>query len=107
MLVQDRTRKSLVVLMTLPFALLLPVVFWRQRRPVKGHVVFSLHLYAFLLLIFCLSQVAAKCGSVLGLGGLESARVDDVLSVVNMLACALYLYAAIKSMYGATGLYGR
>jgi Protein of unknown function (DUF3667) len=95
--------KSLIVLMTLPFALLLPLVFWRQRCPVMGHVVFSLHLYTFLLLVFCLALVAARGSAALGLGGLESPRVDHVLSVVNMLACALYLYAAIGPMYGARG----
>jgi hypothetical protein len=95
--------KSLIVLMTLPFALLLALVFWRQRRPVMGDVVFSLHLYTFLLLFFCVALVAAKCSAALGFGGLDSPRIDNVLSVVNILACALYLYAAIGPMYGATG----
>jgi hypothetical protein len=42
--------KSLIVLMTMPFALLLPLVFFRERRPFMAHMVFSLHLYTFLLL---------------------------------------------------------
>jgi hypothetical protein len=95
--------KSLIVLMTLPFALLLPLVFWRPRRPVMAHVVFSLHLYTFLLLIFCLALLTAKLSAALGFGGLESRQVDNVLSVVNVVACALYLYAAIGRMYGASG----
>src|SRR5882724_243800 len=37
--------KSLIVLMTMPFALLLPLVFLRERRPLMAHLVFSLHLY--------------------------------------------------------------
>lgn len=47
--------KSLIILMVLPFALLLPLVFFRNRQPFMAHVVFSLHLYAFLLLLFCVS----------------------------------------------------
>lgn len=96
--------KSLIILMTLPFAVLLPLVFWRRHRPVMAHVVFSVHLYTFLLLFFCLALVAAKLSALLGFGGLESARVDNVLSIVNVVACALYLYAAIGPVYGATGV---
>jgi len=95
--------KSLIVLMTVPFALLLPVVFFRERRPFMAHVVFSLHLYTFLLLLFCLALLAAKASALLGLGGLESASVDNVLSVANLAACILYIYLAIGPAYGATG----
>ena len=95
--------KSLIVLMTLPFALLLPLVFWRPRRPVMAHVVFSLHLYTFLLLFFCLALLAARLSAALGFGGLESPQVDNVLSVINVAACALYLYAAIGPAYGTRG----
>ena len=96
--------KSLVVLMTLPFALILPLVFVRQRRPFMTHVVFSLHLYSFLLLLFCAALVAARISALLGFGGLDVAIVDDVLSVANLAACALYLYLAIGVVYATTGL---
>jgi hypothetical protein len=36
--------KSFILLMTVPFALLLPLAFLRDRRPFMTHVVFSLHL---------------------------------------------------------------
>jgi len=52
--------KSLIVLMTIPFALLLPLVFYRRHRPFMLHVVFSVHLYTFLLLLFCAAMLAAK-----------------------------------------------
>ena len=52
--------KSLILLMTVPFALLLPLAFLRERRPFMVHVVFSLHLYTFLLLVFCVALLAAK-----------------------------------------------
>ena len=41
--------------MVLSFALLAPMMFYRSRRPFVAHVVFSLHLYAFLLLLFCVA----------------------------------------------------
>jgi hypothetical protein len=95
--------KSLIVLMTIPFALLLPLVFLRARRPFMLHVVFSLHLYTFLLLLFCVALLAAKASELIGIGGLDVPAVDTILSVVNLLACALYLYFAIGRTYGATG----
>lgn len=95
--------KSLIVLMTMPFALLLPLVIVRGRRPFMAHVVFSLHLYTFLLLLFSAALVAARISAWLGGGGLDSPRVDTVLSVINLAACAFYLYVAIGPVYGARG----
>jgi len=95
--------KSLILLMALPFALLLPMAFLRARRPFMVHVAFSLHLYTFLLLLFCVALLAAKLSALLGLGGLDSPMVDDVLSVANLAACALYIYLAIAPVYGAAG----
>ena len=95
--------KSLIFLMTLPFAVLLALIFFRQRRPFMTHMAFSFHLYAFLLLVFCVALVAAKASALLGWGGLEAPMVDNVLSVANLVACALYLYLAIGPVYDATG----
>ena len=96
--------KSLIILMTAPFALLLPLVFLRERRPFMTHVVFSLHLYSFLLLLFCFALLAAALSGVLGFGDLRTAAVDNVLSVINLAGCALYIYLAIGPVYGATGV---
>lgn len=95
--------KSLIILMTVPFAMLLPLVFVRARRPFMTHVVFSLHLYAFLLLLFCFALLAASVSAWLGSGGLETSRVDNVLSVFNLIACGLYLYFAIGPIYESAG----
>jgi Protein of unknown function (DUF3667) len=95
--------KSLILLMTLPFALLLPVAFFRERRPFMTHVAFSLHLYTFLLLLFCVALLAAKLSAWLGFGGLDAPRVDNLLSVANVIACAVYIHLAIGPVYGATG----
>jgi Protein of unknown function (DUF3667) len=95
--------KSLILLMTMPFALLLPLAFFGERRPFMTHLAFSLHLYTFLLLLFCVALLAAKLSALLGFGGLDAPLVDNVLSVANLAACAVYIYLAIGPVYGATG----
>jgi hypothetical protein len=95
--------KSLILLMALFFALFLPLAFYREQRPFMTHVVFSLHLYTFLLLLFCLALLLAKLSALLGLGGLDTPMVDNMLSVANLAACAVYLHLAIRPVYGAAG----
>jgi hypothetical protein len=96
--------KSLIVLMTVPFALLLPLMCYRAHRPLMVHVVFSLHHYTFLLLLFCAALLAAKLSALLGGGGLDSPGVDNVLTAINLAVCAAYLYTAIGPVYGASGV---
>lgn len=96
--------KSLILLMALLFSLFLPVAFLRERRPFMTHVVFSLHLYTFLLLLFCVALLAARVSAWLGHGGLDTPAVDNVLSVVNLAACAVYLHLASGPVYGTAGL---
>jgi uncharacterized protein DUF3667 len=95
--------KSLILLMAVVFAAFLPLAFVRERRPFMTHVVFALHLYTFLLIVFCAALVAAKLSGPLGLGGLDAPMVDNVLSVANLAACALYIWMAIGPVYGARG----
>ena len=68
------------------------------------HVVFSLHLYTFLLLLFSLALLAAKASALAGWGGLDAPGVDNVLTAVNLVACWSYLYFAIAVVYGSSGL---
>ena len=96
--------KSLILLMTLPFALLLPLAFFGERRPFMTHVVFSLHLYTFLLLLFCVALLLSKASALLGFGGLDTPMVDNVLSIANLAMCAAYIYVAIGPVYEATGV---
>jgi len=49
----DVNAKSLVILLVLPFTLLLIPLFAGSRRPFVTHLVFALHLQAFLLLCTC------------------------------------------------------
>ncbi len=95
--------KSLVILMVLAFAALLPIVFLRSRRPFAVHVVFSLHLYAFLLLLFCAALAVEAVDLLLGGGGLQSPLLDKTVSLVNLACCAVYLHVAIGRVYGAAG----
>jgi hypothetical protein len=95
--------KSLIVLMTIPFMALLPLVFLRERRPFMLHAIFSIHLYTFLLLLFCVALLVAKGSEWAGAGGLDTPVVDNVLSVLNLAACALYLYLAIGPVYCTRG----
>ncbi len=95
--------KSLVVLMSFAFSLLLPVVFLREKRPFMLHVVFSLHFYAFLLLLMSASLLVAGLSAFLGFGGIEAAAVDSVLSVAMLLICTAYIYRAIEPVYESQG----
>lgn len=96
--------KSLILLMAFAFSLLLPLPFLRERRPFMTHVVFSLHLYTFLLLLFCIALLLSKASALLGFGGLDNPMVDNALSVVNLTGCAVYIHLAIRRVYGATGV---
>ena len=69
------------------------------------HVVFALHLYTFLLLLFCIALLAAKLSALLGFGRSRyTPMVDNVLSAINLAACAVYIYLAVRPVYGATGV---
>jgi len=95
--------KSLVIAMAVPFALLLPIVFLGRRRPFSIHVVFSLHLYAFLLLLFCVALGIAAVDVFFGGGGLASARIDNVLTGLILAGSTVYLYLASGRVYGVAG----
>ena len=95
--------KSFIALMIVPFALLLPLVFRRERRPFVGHVVFAIHLYAFLLVLFCVAVLAIGALRLVGTGGLESRPIDMTVSVAILGACVAYLARATGVFYGARG----
>lgn len=95
--------KSFIGLMVPPFALLLPLVFWRPSRPFAVHFVFSLHFYAVLLLLFCVPLGVMAVEKWLGGDGLMSQGADYAVSIGLVIACAVYLYAAIPPVYGTRG----
>jgi hypothetical protein len=93
--------KSLIILMVLAFALLPPLLFYRSHRSFGTHLVFSLHLYAFLLLLFCVALGVAGVSKWFGGAGLASPRMDHALSIAQLLICAVYLYVAVGAVYGS------
>jgi hypothetical protein len=95
--------KALIILMALAFAALLPLFFHRARRAFGAHVIFALHLYTVILLLMCAALLVAWGEALAGGGGLASPIVDKALSLVNIAAVALYLYAASGAFYGARG----
>ncbi len=95
--------KSLIGLMVLPFSVVPPLVFWRSAHPFAVHVVFSLHFYAFLLLLFCVPLAALTIDNALGGTGTLSPHADDILSVVLLLVCAAYLFLASGRVYASRG----
>ena len=93
--------RSLILLMALSFAILPWLVFRRGRHPFAAHAVFSLHLYAFLLLLL---SVGTLVPAVTIEGGVRSMpdSLDHVLSITLMAGCAIYLYFAIRRVYGGS-----
>lgn len=96
--------QSLVGVMVLPFALLPALLFRRSGRPFVGHVVFSLHFYAFVLLLLSAATAMAAGDVVLGGTGLASVRRDHGVSLVLLALCATYLYQASGAVYGTHGV---
>ncbi len=95
--------KSLIILMALGVAPILAIVFWRSHRPIGAHIVFALHLYAFVLLLFCFSLGIIELNLLRGGAGLAAPWVDTTLSLFNLSACIAYLYFAIHRAYGTHG----
>jgi Protein of unknown function (DUF3667) len=95
--------KSLIGLMVLPFALCLSLVFLRKATPFAVQVVFSLHFYAFLLLLFSVPALLAAIEAVFGGSMMLSQLADDILSVVLLTTCVVYLYLAVGKVYGSRG----
>jgi hypothetical protein len=54
-------------------------------------------------LLFCVALPVAAIHVLLGGAGLESTRVDDVLTAINLAACTAYVYFATGAVYAAAG----
>jgi hypothetical protein len=96
--------KSLVILMTIPFSLMLPLLFYGKHRPFGVHVVFAAHVYAFLLFLWSASLGIAAVDVLCGGAGLTAAWMDNALTSLNMVVCATYLFLAIGRVYRAQGI---
>jgi Protein of unknown function (DUF3667) len=95
--------KSMIILMVVAFAIFLPITFHDSRRPFAAHIVFSLHLYSFLLLLFCVSLAIAFVDRALGGTGLASGLLDKSVSLFHLVGCAVYLHLAMGRVYRTRG----
>lgn len=98
--------RSLIGLMVLPFALFLPLIFWKKKRPFAVHVVFSLHFFAFVLLVYSLPAAGIAVANIVAKQAHWSPLIDDILTVAILILLGGFLYHAIKSVYDARGIAG-
>ncbi len=96
--------RSLIVFMALFFALVPMLVFLRSRRPLVAHAAFSLHFYAFLLLLLCVATLIQATDVWESRFGFTYDAVDGFLSISLLAASAVYLYFAVGAVYGSRGL---
>lgn len=94
--------RSLIILMALAFALLPWLVFYRRHSGFVAHAVFSLHLYAFLLLLLCVADVVPALAGRPGESPLWQ-LVDNGVAVALLIACGVYQYVAAGKVYAAAG----
>jgi hypothetical protein len=96
--------RSLILLMTLAFTPVVSLVFRRSGRPVVAHAAFSIHVYAYLLLLLSVATTVPAIESWIRGGAAPSDALDHALSISLVLACAAYLFAATRTVYGASGV---
>ena len=96
--------KAGMIVMVLAFAPLLFPTFRSRHRPAGAHLVFALHLYAFVLTLLCVSLLISTADRLIGGQGLSSPAVDLALSLFNVGACSIYIFLAIGRAYGASGV---
>jgi len=99
-----RNARAFIMLMALAFVAAPSIVFYRSRRPFLVHALFSLHVYAFLLVLLSLATLVTRVDVWMGGGGFGSDRVDQVISLVLLAVCAIYLHVATGIVYGAHGV---
>jgi hypothetical protein len=96
--------KALMILMVLALAPLVASVFFSKQASGGMHVVFALHLYAFILILLSFAVLVAAAENAAGGDGLHSHVVDMALSLFNLFVVGLYVHVAIGRTYGASGL---
>jgi len=94
--------RALIMLMAFSFVVTPSVVFYR-RRPLVAHALFSLHFYAFLLLLLCAATAVPPVDRWLGGAGSASEGLDHTIAIALLAVCGLYLYFATGTVYGANG----
>jgi len=95
--------RSLIGLMVLPYALFLPLIFWKSSKPFAVHVVFSLHFFAFVLLVYSITAAAVAIATLVMKQAHLTQTMDDVLTVIILIALGSFIYVAINRVYGVKG----
>ena len=101
---ESANAKTLIGLMMLPFTSVPPLLFWRLRRPLAVHVVFALHFYSFLLLLFCVPLLAVACAGLFGVPAKLPNDVDTALTFALLISAGVYLHIAVGQVYAVRGL---
>src|SRR4051812_27717581 len=96
--------RSLIFLMAVPFSLLLVFLFFRNSRPFAAHIVFSLHFYAFQLMLLCLLLVVLGAQTRIAGSARLSGAMDTALFAIQLGVSAIYLYVATGKVYTVSGL---
>src|SRR6202030_4367435 len=76
-------------------------VFRRTRIPFVGHIVFSLHFYTLLLVLFCVALAVVGASLLTGGAGLNSEAFDHLLSAIELAVSGVYLFVAVGTVYRA------
>lgn len=97
-----RNARSFIILMALLFALPLRIMFRRSRCPFVGHAVFALHLYAFMLLLFCIATTVPAVNRFAGGAGVGAENLDAGISLSLLVACAAYVHISAGAVYGGS-----
>jgi hypothetical protein len=98
--------KTLVIVLVPLFALLMQVLYWhrRRRRYYVEHLVFSTHFFAFFLLFLPALHLTlvtlVRGSSAIGLRVPTLLRNDSFLTLLMMFLCGIYLWLALRRMYG-------
>jgi hypothetical protein len=102
--VSSAQAKSLVLVMVPLFAVCVAAVtIGRRRRYAVHHLVFSLHFYSYLLVLFfaviCLLRGLVYLLPVSAVRALFGSGNDNVLSSMLMIGVAVYLFLALRRVY--------
>lgn len=95
--------KTLVILMVPMLASALLLLYWRGRRYFVEHLVFATHFYSFLLLLLLAVSFAANAYFLAARRfalPLRGVNFDLIYTTVVLAACAVYLSAAMRRVYG-------
>lgn len=96
--------RALVFAMGVPFALLLTLLFVRGARRFAAHVVFTLHFYAFQLMVLCALLAMLLAQTWFGGSGIASGGMDVALFAIQLGFSAVYLYIATGKVYAVRGV---